>query len=334
MPRKISHVTLKDVADAAGTSISTVSLALRGKDGIGDETRERVRAIAEELGYRPDQSASLLRSRHSKLIGVVFDIHQVFHSLLIEGIYEQARSLGYSITLSAITRTRSETEAIRAVQSERAEGVIILGSSFSAREFDALRVPIPTVSIGPRIGQNVAVVYTDHTLGAKLVARHLNELGHRRIGVISVAGMPTGNARGRAHVKAIREIVGLPPVVAVASSDEPEDGVEAVRELVAVEGLTAIVCHNDLVAIGALQQLRAQGIRVPDEISVVGFDDNALSRLPNIDLTTVRQDTHELARLATERVVSEIEGTKGPGKRQVLPPELIVRKTTSSVCRE
>jgi DNA-binding LacI/PurR family transcriptional regulator len=322
--------TLADVAARAGVSTALVSIVMRDAPGASDVTRERVRRVAEELGYRPDLRARLLRSARSRLLGVVFAVDSDFHGDLVGGLYAAAERAGYELTLSAVTPERDEDRAVNSLLQDRCEALLLLGPQSSAARLAELAAALPVVVVArPVRAAAVDVVRTADRVGVHEAVDHLVALGHRRIAHVD-GGRAAGAAERR---RGFREAVlrhGLDEVQVVAGGPGEEDGARAARRLLAGDRLpTAVAAFNDRCAVGVLDVLSRAGIPVPGAVSVVGFDDSRLARLSSVDLTTVAQDAGLMTTLAVGRAVDRLDGGPSGARQQVVPPRLVVRSSTA-----
>ncbi len=320
--------TLEDVAAAAGVSRALVSIVMRGAKGAGPDTRERVLQVANSMGYRPDARARLLAGgTSSPLVGVVFRRFHSFHMLLLDGLYTAADEAGVELILSAETPNRSEGRAAETLLDFRCDAAVLLGEGGTP----LLAGRLPVVVIGWHVKDtNVDVVRTSDSRGAQLAVDHLVELGHRRIAHVDGGSNPISAARRAAYRAAMRRHGLGDHIDVIPGGPAQRDGVGAAATLLARSGRpTAVLAFNDDAAAGLRQMLASQGVRAPDHISIVGWDDDPTASLPLWDLTTVRQDPVLMARLAIERSVSRLTpGSNSPGTDIVLPPELIVRGST------
>jgi DNA-binding LacI/PurR family transcriptional regulator len=326
------RATIKDVARAAGVSTALVSIVMRNAVGASEQTRERVRRIADELGYRPDAHATLLRRRRARLLGVAFSVQSAFHGDLLPGIYAAAEEAGYEVTLSGWTGARSEDRAIDALLTFRCDALVLLGSEVEEARLAGVAGQMPVVVVGRRLEERVAdTVHTDDALGMRLAVDHLVGLGHRRIA--HVDGGPNVKSRDRvAGYTAAMAAHGLGGQVEVVPGGQTvEAGFEAGGRLMADPGhRTAVIAFDDDCAWGAMSVLEANGVAIPGDLSLVGFDGSRLSRLtPLAGLTTVRQDAEALATLAVRRAVARIEDGRLPPHETVLPPTLVEGRTTA-----
>ncbi|OAH12311.1 LacI family DNA-binding transcriptional regulator [Streptomyces jeddahensis] len=322
---------MADVAAKAGVSRALVSIIFRGQPGASQETRERVLRVADEIGYRPDGAARLLARGRSRTLGVMFTVHQTFHTDLIEGIYPEAERLGYDVLLSGATKGRSESQAVEALLSHRCEAVILLGPDSEPAYLDELGRRTVAVSVSRRVPQaHVDFVHSAEGKGVRQAMEHLLELGHRRIVHIDGGRGPGSSERRRAYRAAMRRH-GLESELRVIPGDHTEEsGIEAGRLLLAERDQghplpTAVLAGNDRCAWGLLMALTRAGVDVPRDMSVVGYDDSHLAHLMPIGLTTVRQDAILMAEHAVRFAVERLENDALEPREAVLDPKLVVR---------
>jgi len=324
------RVTMADVAARAGVSRTLVSLVLRDQPGAGAATRERVLTAADELGYRPDSAAQMLARGRSRTIGVMMDLDQPFHAELVKAVYPIAAQLGYDVLLSAIAPGRDDRKAVGALLGHRCEALILLGSDADARTIERIAENAPTVVVGRKAGaRGVDSVHTAESKGMRQAVDHLVELGHRDIVHID-GGKSPGSADRRSAYRAAMRRAGLAERIRVIPGAHDEDaGISAGMLLLGESELpTAVLAANDRCAMGLMHALRGGGVQVPEDVSVVGYDDSHLSHLSHINLTTVRQDTDSIAEQTVRCAVERLENAALPGRDVVLEPKLIVRATT------
>ncbi len=322
--------TLADVAARAGVSTALVSIVMRDVPGASAATRERVRAVADELGYRPDLRARLLRRSRSRLLGVVFGVQHAFHGDLLDGLYAAAEALGYELALSAVTPRRDEQRAVGGLLQDRCEALVLLGPQAPTAYLAGLAARLPVVVVARAVRHRaVDVVRTDDAAGLVAAVDHLAALGHRRIAHVDGGPGVISAGRRRGYQRAMRRH-GLGGHLQVVPGDRGEEsGARAARELCASDlPPTAVITYNDRSAVGVLDALLRSGVDVPGVVSVVGYDDSPLSRLAHIDLTTVSQDSAQLVRHAVAAVVERLDGGRTGHREVVVPPRLVVRGTT------
>ncbi len=320
--------TLADVAARAGVSTALASIVMREAPGASATTRERVRRAAEEIGYRPDSRARLLRSSRSRLLGVVFGVQHAFHGDLVSGLYAAAERVGYELALSAVTPGRDERRAVAGLLQDRCEALVLLGphSPTAALADLAARLPVVVVARSVRSAA-VDVVRTADAEGMHLAVDHLVALGRRDVVHVDGGRAPGAAERRRGFREAVRRH-GLEARV-VAGGPTEDDGAAAARTLLAGPLPGAVTVFNDRCALGVLDELRRAGRAVPREVAVVGYDDSRIARLASVDLTSVAQDVEQLTTLAVRRALDRLDGEPAGPRELVVPPRLVVRSTTA-----
>lgn len=327
--------TLADVAARAGVSRSLASLVIRNDPGPSAASRQAVLQAAAELDYQPDPAAKLLREQRSRLLGVVVDPGDPFHADLLEQIYPAAEERGYDVVLSARLASRSPDRAVAALLRSRCEGLILLGTDEVPASLSQLGRHTPVVLVGRRSGGTGvdAVVGADEH-GADLATEYLIELGHRRIRFVDGGRNAGAPERRRGYRGAMRRHALDPDVV--PGDHTEQSGIRAAQQLLAHDPagagrVTAVLASNDRSAAGFLDTVVRAGVAVPQNMSVVGYDDSRLARLAYINLTTVAQDVPELARQAVSAVVHRIvdDADAAPPRDILLEPRLVVRGTTA-----
>lgn len=330
MSGKADRVTIVDVARAAGTSVSSASVALRGENGVSEATRDRIVEAARRLGYQPNRRARLLRQQRSKLLGVTFSVDQTFHADLVHNLYRAVDNTGYDLVLSATTPARTDIEAIESLLRDRCEALILISPGIDEHQLANVRERASVVTVGSELRADlVDSVRADDRQGITDVVEHLVKAGHREIAYVEA---PTGalNAKRRAGYVDAMTANGLADEVWVISGRPTEQsGVEIAGELLENGRLpTAILAHNDMIAFGLVLTLRSGGVAVPDDISIVGYDNTKMAGLSSVALTSVSQDAEQLSRTAVNRAVARIESPELPGEEFVVPARLITRGTT------
>jgi DNA-binding LacI/PurR family transcriptional regulator len=333
-PRPARRVTLADVAKRAGVSTALASIVMRAAPGASSTSRLRVHAAAKELGYRPDVRARSLASLKSRLIGVLFGKAGRFHLELIDGLYAAAEERGWDLVLSALTDSRDEGRALSSLQDFRFDALIMLGPPV---EEPVLAGQVPLVVVGWHVDHPaVDIVRTSDQHGVALAVQHLVELGHRRISHLQGGTGLVAISRRDAYIRAMRDQhLEAHIEIVVCAGEDQLDGQRAARTLLetGTDLPTALVTFNDDIAAAAMSVLAQHGIDIPGDLSIIGFDDSALARSPEIDLTSVQQIPREMARLAVERIIARSEGNDVPGREIVLEPELRVRSSTGPAPR-
>lgn len=337
-PKSKKPVGLKDLAEYLGLSPATVSLVMNGSpvaDTIARDTKELIFAAARKFNYRPNFFARCLRSGRSFTIGVMVpEVSEGYNATLLSGIEDHLLREGY-FYLVASHRFRQDLidEYAQIFMHRSVDGLIVVNTRWQQE----LPIPVVTVSSHDAV-PGVTGIVLDHRRAAHVALRHLVELGHRRIAVIKgQAFVPDTDVRWQAIAEAAAEL-GVPILPALtaqieSNSPSPELGYRVTQELLAAgETFTALFAFNDVCAIGAIRALHDAGLRVPQDVSVVGFDDIESAAYQNPGLTTVQQPLREMGRMAAETVLRRVlrpSPESERGSRIVVEPELIVRGTTS-----
>ncbi len=336
----MATVTLKDVAELAGVDVSTASRALSADKSsmVKSATRNRVLSAAEELGYRGNLQASALRRGRTGTVGVIVaDLSNPFIGPVLRGI---ASTLGNRDLLPIMTETRDlSTELTKVCDkllAQRVDGLVATAGRYQDRALlKRVAAEVPTVlAVRDLPGSGIPAISHDDVAGGRLAAEHLLELGHTRLAQLMGPG-DIWSFEGRA--KGFREAAAAAGASCLdigGSTHLPtiEAGRELAGELLGWAGPapTAVFAHNDTMAVGAIATFRQRGLDVPDDLSVVGFNDVPLTDQLRPPLTTVRLPGYELGRLAAELVLTRIDGAASTTERVVLSPELVVRQSTAA----
>ncbi len=328
--------TIQDVAARAGVSTATVSRILSGVSRSRPETRGRVLEAVKELGYRPSGIARSLKLRTTRTLGlIVTDIGNPYFPELVRAVEDATWTRGYALLLcNAAEDPDREAGYLELLAQRRVDGIIVASSRLGTRQAAWLEhPPVPVVLLNCEIDlPGVPAILSDNRAGGRLATEHLLSLGHRRIG--HIAGPPE-LAATEPRSAGCREAFGVagldPDELRVAVGDGHIAGSErAMGELLAINpDLTAVTCYNDLSAIGAMRALRARGLAVPADVSVVGFDDLDLSAYIEPPLTTITQQKTRMALWAVERLVRELDQTRRTGGEPADDAPRIVRMPVS-----
>lgn len=338
------RVTSRTVAQAAGVSRTTVSFVLNGRDqGIPSETRERVLRAAQELGYVPSAAARTLASGQARTVGMVICearhlLTDAFLPQAVYGLTQVAKERGYRVLVEPLENVATPDAYRSLVQAKQIDGVLVLNPRADDRQLPLLIAEgFPVVTIGQPPGGHGAHLDIDNVAAAELATAHLIDRGHRRIAHIGY-GSPrfTTVAERLSGYRAALENAGCPPDDAlIAFADySAASGDRAVRQLLERGGgrpqFSALFCGNDTVAIGAMHALHEAGLRVPEDVAVVGFDDIPMAAHSAPPLTTVRSPLLEMAERAAHLLVNLVEGEEPDGASEVLASELIVRASSGT----
>jgi LacI family transcriptional regulator, repressor for deo operon, udp, cdd, tsx, nupC, and nupG len=331
--------TIRDVAREAGVSTATVSRVLSRPDVVNAETRASVIVAIENLGYTPNAAAKSLRTlRSGKILVTVPDIANPFFSLILQGIESAALRSGYAVLLGDTQHDDSrEQQYALMLQRREADGLIFLGHRLPKAAAGIVRSKprgqVPVVNgceFSPSLG--VPSVHIDNAKAAFEAVDHLCQLGHRRIGVVT-GPMASPLSRDRlkgATARADRDRTRV--TIAVAGGDfSIESGIAAGDQLLsAARPPTGIFCFNDEMAIGVLHSARQRGLHVPDDLSVIGFDDIRFAQYMDPPLTTIRQPMRELGEATVRLLLNILRGNVKDAVSVTLPHALIVRASTAA----
>ncbi|MFC9126495.1 LacI family DNA-binding transcriptional regulator [Streptomyces sp. NPDC057099] len=324
--------TIRDVAERAGVSKSLVSLVLRGSDQVRPEKRDAVLRAARELGYRPNAAARSLSERRTRTVGVLLnDLRNPWFVDLLDGLNSLLHAHGLHMLLAdARLNRRTGQDPADPLLDLRVDGLVVVGTLPDPAALGAVAARMPVVLAGARepVPPGVDQVAGDDEKGARLVTEHLIGLGHRRIAHLAGYGA-VGELRRRSFEATMREH-GLADRAVVETGDMTEEGGyrAAVRLLNRPDRPTAVFAVNDITCVGALSAAAELGLRVPHDVSLVGYDNTSISRLRHLWLTTVDNAGHEVGRRAARFLLDRFERPGGEGRVHLATPTLEVRGTT------
>ena len=338
--RSKKRVTSKDVAAMAGVSQSTVSRVLSNSDTglISEETARRVREAAAQLGYSPHPIARALRGQPIGLIGlVVREIADPFFAEMIEILSVRVREQGFTMVLGHVRSDPQEgLHMARVLGFSHSDGFIFLGDLKNDEQAIQTLLNEKQPVVGLCRGARTVMVPTvncNNDLGMRMLITHLRDLGHCRLAFVDGGWIGDIRARRETFLR-LGEEVGSKYAWMMAESNNPSGGYQAMKQLLAlVPRPTAVLASDDSTAIGVLKAIYDEGLRVPEDISVTGFDDIDIARYTTPALTTIRQPLDEMARQSLQLLIEQISGNKTPEEKlfNEFDPELVVRESTGPV---
>ncbi len=330
---------LKDIAQQAGLSVMTVSKALRDQPDVSAATKIRIKLLAQQMGYVPDSTAQGLRTRTTKLFGLVISsMANPVYSRVMMAIEERAYAMGYDVLLAHTLNLPEREEAcLRRLLSRRVEGLFIAPVYRIAAEApiyqELLTRRVPTVLLGhpaPFCSQFVNIE-SDDLVASYTVTKHLLRLGHKRIAFLAgPLAAPWTQERFEGYRRALREVgIELDDKLVFQAGRTIEEGAKAAEQMISESSdATAVQAVNDVVAVGCAETLLSHGLRIPQDISVAGFGNILLGAHCRVPLTTARQPKFRLGRAAMDAMQEFLRGKRPDSKR--LPAELIVRASTGT----
>jgi LacI family transcriptional regulator len=331
-------VRLKDIAKLAGVSIMTVSKALRDAPDVSAATKSRIKALAGQMGYVPDSSAQGLRTKTTKLFGLIIPSStNPIYARMVVAVEERAHELGYDILFAhSLNKPEREESCIRRFLSRRVDGLFIspvYRYEAEARIYqEILASQTPAVLLGPPAAfcKSFPSVEIEEQIASYTATQHLIRLGHKRIAYLTgPPAAPWAHERFEGYRRALREAgLEVDDKLVFQSGSTIEDGTHAALQILN-EGCqaTAVQAVSDLVAIGCANALLSQGLKIPEDISVAGFGNILIAEHFRVPLTTISQPKHRLGSAAVDIMMSLIRGEKVQSQR--LPAELIERKSTA-----
>jgi DNA-binding LacI/PurR family transcriptional regulator len=327
--------TIYDVAEKAGVSISTVSRVINNTGRISEKTKKKVRKVMEELQYQPSVVASALTGKRTRTIGLIIpDVANPFFAEIARSVEDHGRKLGFNLLICNTDNNPDTEEMYLSLLKQKSVDGIIIGTT--TQNYSALKNLLQEHFSIALIAQDIPeltidVVSVDDFLGGYMATSHLVSLGHKKIAIMLGNMSRTSDKYRLQAYRQVLEENGLDfdEELVIHTDYSMENGKRAALELLqSPQRPTAIFACFDALAIGVYQAARELGLSIPNDLSVIGFDNTILAAIVDPPLTTIAQPIHEMGRQVMNLLVQEIEGEKNTKQRVILPPELIIRNST------
>ncbi|KNF09745.1 ribose operon repressor [Gottschalkia purinilytica] len=334
-------VTIKDIAKLANVSTTTVSRVINNKyEGVGEETRKRILDLVKELGYQPNALARSLVTKRTSSIGLIIpDIINPFFPDLARGVEDIASKEGYSVILcNTDDDPDKEKKYISLLNEKRVDGIIFTGASTHSHEhiLELIKSGVPVILMDRRIDyENTFGVFIENFKGGYDATNYLISLGHKKIGCITgPLNTKESEERFNGYKKALKEAgIDFNEDLVIESNYKITGGADAATELLEKQNVTAIFAFNDMMAYGVYKAAKLLGLKIPDDISVIGFDDVQISQILEPELTTVKQPIYDMGAESAKMLITRIKGKKIKKKIIKFKTELIIRESTKDVTK-
>jgi len=334
-----NRATIKDIAKVANVSTTAVSIALNNRPGVSSKTRQKILNIAKKLNYQPNYIARSLISRHSYTIGLILNsITDPFFPELAKGVEEYANKFGYNLLLCNTNRDlHAEKRAIEMLRSKGVDGIILATVTNDDPNIVPLledRFPFVLInrfSMDPALENRVDYVVLDNYSGGYAGIRHLWRLGHDRIAIVSgEKNTSTATLRTSGSLQALKDCgLEYDPDLVVEGGYQRHLAYRAAKRLLAMETPpTAYFAHDDYMAIGVREAILEKGLRIPQDVALMGFDDTEIASFAGIELTTISQKKYEMGAKGAEILIKKVEGVlSGIVQQLILEAQLVIRKS-------
>jgi LacI family transcriptional regulator len=321
-------VTIKDVARVAGVSPSTVSRALTTPALVQADTRSRVERAAAELGYQPNRAArGLITGRTGNIGLIVPDLTNPFFPGVVKGVQSRARESDFSVFLADTDEDPTAEAGLVRALSKQVDGIVLCSPRMAEEDLRSVLGETPVVMLNRRVGQ-IPAITIDNVDGIRQAVAHLAALGHRRIAYVAGPRLSWSNKERARALRTTTNAAGI-DLIEVGNFAPQFAGGVAAADLVLAAGVTAVIAYNDLVALGLLNWFATRGVKVPEAISVMGFDDIVLSQMVSPSLTTVAQPQEQIGRAGVDMLLQLLEDPdRAAAVRRELPSQLMVRHST------
>ncbi|OMF26707.1 LacI family transcriptional regulator [Paenibacillus sp. FSL H8-0548] len=329
-------ITIYDVAREAGVSIAAVSQVINGKGKISEQRRHEIIQVMERLNYQPSAIASALTGKKTFTIGLLVpDISNPFFAEIARAVEDQSHNLGYGLFICSTDNNKDRAERyLSLMQQKRVDGMIIgTGIANKSTLASLVKSKLPVVVIAREAKLGAKTVIIDDFCGGGMAANHLLEQNHSHVGLLSENEEVSSSRERIRGFLSVWEQAGLrieEGLIQACGDELVRDGKAKATELLSsANPPSALFCCNDLLAIGALQAAKGLGLRVPEQVSIIGFDNTILAEVTDPPLTTIAQPTKEMGQIAVDSLVAMLEDGNRDDIRIVLQPELVIRQSTA-----
>ncbi|MBU6244968.1 MAG: LacI family transcriptional regulator [Actinomycetales bacterium] len=329
------HPTIRDVATRAGVSKSLVSLALQGSSRVSETSREAILAAADELGYRPNASARNLGSARSRTIGIfLLDLHNPITADFVDAVRAEARARDYrTILVVGSDDAAAEYAELEKLLEFRVEGMIALGHRLPVRARRVISAGFPAIIVSsehPRV-PHLASIANDDVAGAQMAVDHLVGLGHRRIAHVTGGSNAVAQRRQAGYEAAMRRHRLARQIRCHVGAFSDVGGHAGMLDALSRRPRpTAVFVCSDFAAVGAMAAATQLGLRIPEDLSIIGYDGTNLSALPTLGLSTIAQPIAGMGTLATQLLAAHLDDGLPPPRSTLVEPQLVARSTTSA----
>jgi LacI family transcriptional regulator len=323
-------VTIRDVAKLAGVSVATVSRVLNQNGYVNEETEKRVRQAIKQLNYKPNEVARTLFKKSSKTVGLIVpDISNPFFPELVRAVEDVTNIYDYTVILcNSDEKSEKEKEYIEVLKQKYVDGIILTTNQLELDEVSEMNVPV--VVLDRPLNHSFPSVIADNYGGARLATRHLYEIGCRRIAHIQgPSHVVNAMERFNGYRDEMKELGLWDENLVILGNYQLNQAKEAVLHALKEHGIDGIFAGNDVMAVGALKAVQQLGLRVPEDVAIIGYDGIPLTEMTTPELSTISQPIYEMGAIAARLLVKKIEGQPLEQLHYVLPVQLVQRQSTS-----
>ncbi len=325
--------TIQEVAKMAGVSVATVSRVLNHSEAVSSTTRDKVQAVINQLNYQPNLLGRNLRRSETRMILVLLqNMSNSFYSKVVKGMEDVAHNNGYNVLIcNTNTDTELENVYLDFLKNKLVDGVIFTSPAMDKDDFNQLAKCYPVVLCNEnKPGIEAPVITIDNEAAGYEAANHLIRLGHEKIGMISVNAVCSSNARIQGYKRAIIEAgLEVNDGYIVNQTFSYKGGIRGIKQLFDLrEPPTAVFCISDIIAVGAIKELKRKGLNVPQDVAVIGFDNNSIAPMYEPSITTIAQPRYDIGRKAMEIMLQRIQGVGDKNSITTMEHELIIRDST------